>query len=86
MKHIKPIYVFVLLMLLGTFLSIGSYNLGKRAGTREIVRTSTLGMKEYKYDIDEDKINGYTESYRSVGNIVLLIGGIGLITVMVKEK
>ena len=86
MKHIKPIYVFILLMLLGAFLSIGSYDLGKRAGTREIVRTSTSGMKEYKYNTDEDKIKGYTESYRSVGCIVLLIGGIGLITVMVKEK
>ena len=86
MQHIKPIYVFVLLMVLGAFLTIGSYDLGKHAGTKVIVTNQPMGMKNYKSYTDEDKIKSYTESYKSIGNIVLLIGGIGLVTVITKEK
>lgn len=85
MKHIKPIYVFLILMAIGTFLAIGSYDLGKRAGTEEIVTNGPPGMKNYSYNIDEDKIRSYTESYKSVGCIILLIGGIGLVTTTLKE-
>lgn len=74
-------------MLLGIYLSISSYDLGKRAGTRRIVHTNPSGWKTYTTSsTDEDKIKSYTESYRGIGYIILLIGGMGLITVMLKEK
>lgn len=86
MNRIKPIYVFILLMVIGVFLSIGSYELGKRAGTRELVQQGSNGMTNYSWQTDEEKIMAYTETYRGIGYMVLLIGGIGLVAMMIKNE
>lgn len=86
MGRIKPIHICILLMVLGIFTAINSYDLGKRAGTWEIVTDGPMGMKNYRTETDEDKVQSYTEAYKSVGCIVLLIGGIGLVTIMAQNK
>ena len=43
LKYIKPIYIFILLMLLGSFLTISSYDLGSHAGTKKITTKNSNG-------------------------------------------
>lgn len=74
------------MMIIGALITLNSYELGKRAGTKEIVTDSGNGMKNYRWDIDEDKIDASTEAYKTVGGMVLLIGGIGMVSVLVKNK
>ena len=86
MKKTKPIHIFILLMLLGTFITLNSYDLGQQAGTTTRVTSGALGMKSYTSDINEDKVTAVTEAYKNVGTIVLFIGGIGLVSVLIKNK
>nr|WP_307990527.1 hypothetical protein [uncultured Niameybacter sp.] len=86
MKKMRPIHIFILLMLLGIFLIMNSYDLGQQAGTTTRVTKGALGMTNYSTHLDEAKTNASTEAYKSIGTIVLLIGGIGFVSVVVKNS
>ena len=86
LKYIKPIYIFILLMLLGAFLTISSYDLGTHAGTKKITTKNSNGSTSLIYQTNTDKISASIDAYKSLGCVVLLIGGIGVISVLPKKN
>lgn len=84
MKWLKSIYVFVALIVIGAFVTIGSYDLGTHAGTKEIVTTSN-GMQQHRFDVNEDKIKASIEAYKGLGNVITFIGGVGLVIILTKD-
>lgn len=84
LKKIRPIYVYLLIVICGLLLSLNSYNLGKKSGEHTIKVIDATGDLLYMEN-DEKKIEKNTDTYRDIGCTLLLIGGIGVVSITNKD-
>lgn len=85
MKNIRPMYIYGLIAICGLLLALNSYSLGKKSGEKSIKVIDATGQLLYM-DNDEKKAEKNTDTYRDIGCSLLVIGGIGIISIINRTK